>query len=101
MAQQDQQHLCSTRTQVQSQAQLNGVKYPTLLQVQLRSDPWPRIFHMPQGGQKRKKTETHLIIPVFQMCLVPQALGIKDLNLMELTFYWGGGQGEEEKETKN
>ena len=47
MAQWDQQHLCSSRTQVQSLAQHHGLKDPALLQLWprsqlwLRSDPWP------------------------------------------------------------
>ena len=37
------------------------IKDPVLLQqwcrsqLQLKSDPWPRNFHMPRGGQKKKK----------------------------------------------
>ena len=39
------------------------VKVPVLPQLQcrrhlwLRSDPWPRELHMPQGGQKKRKLE--------------------------------------------
>ena len=46
-AEQDQQHLCSARAQVQSLAWHSGLEDPALPQLQGKSDPWPWALHMP------------------------------------------------------
>ena len=57
----DRWHLRSARMQVRPPAQHSGLKdlaLPQLwhrLQLQLRSDPWPRNFHMQLGSQNKKK----------------------------------------------
>ena len=67
MAQQDMQHLCSTRMQVCSLAQCNGLKdlaLPQLwhrLHLWLGSDPWPRnsICH---GVAKEEKKDIENVL---------------------------------------
>jgi len=51
---QDQQCLCRAKTQVQSLAWNSALKDLALLQLWLRSDPWPgnSIWH---GADKKKK----------------------------------------------
>ena len=57
VASQDQQHLCSARTQVQSLAgpQHSGLKDPALLQLRLRSDPLARNSICCRAAKKKKK----------------------------------------------
>ena len=51
----DQQHLCSSRTQVRFPTQRSGLRDPALLQLWLRSDPLAWELHRPQSGKKTKK----------------------------------------------
>ena len=83
MAQQDQQRLCSTGMQVQSQARHSGLKdlvLPELwckLQLQLESDPWPgnSICHGCSRGKIKEKKERKISVPV------------KPTNLVSATQY--------------
>ena len=61
VASQDQQHLCSARTQVQSLAgpQHSGLKDPALLQLRLRSDPLARNSICCRAAKKKEKEKKH------------------------------------------
>ena len=48
------------------------VKGPALLQLRLRSDPWPWEVHVPWDGQKRKKKFTHRRINLNPKCFPGQ-----------------------------
>ena len=47
----------AVETRVQSLAQHSGLKYPAMLQLQLRLNPWPRNFHKPWGWALKKEAE--------------------------------------------
>ena len=67
MAQGDQQCLCSTRSQVQFQAQHSGLKdqaslwLPCRSQLRLGSDPWPKTSTCHGAAKKRKKKNINYI----------------------------------------
>ena len=87
MAQWDQQHLCSVRTQAQSPARHSGLKDLTLpklqrvSQQQLRSDSWPG----PQGSQKGKK-QNKTVPKLFSAKILGEKEKSKHMGLVELGF---------------
>ena len=99
-AQQDWQHLCCAKMQVQFPVWHSGLKDPALLQLQYKLQ-LAQELHIPQGSQKwkekkkkkkKKKERIHKILkPCPQLLDFPIHACIRYLSLVFLFFWRGEG----------